>query len=176
MKTKALLTGLTFYAFISFAQTVPVSTGSKVSQKDAQEALDHHNKVRKDVGTPPLEWSVELAKYAQAWADNLVKRNCAFEHRPDKGEWSGNYGENIFWGSATSYNALDASESWYSEIKDYKHGPLNDKNWSVAGHYTQMVWRSTTHVGIGQGTCKNGEVLIVANYNPPGNYMGQKAY
>jgi len=176
MKTPILFTTIVFNACTVFGQTVPNETGSKVNQKVAQEALDFHNKVRKDVGTPPLEWSVELAKYAQAWADNLAKNKCAFEHRPYSGEWKQIHGENIFWGSASSYNAIDASKSWYSEIKDYKHGPLTENNWSVAGHYTQMVWRTTAKVGIGQAVCKNGEILIVANYDPAGNYMGEKAY
>jgi hypothetical protein len=39
-----------------------------------------------------------------------------------------------------------------------------------------MVWKNTTHVGVGIGVCKSGEILIVANYNPPGNYMGEKPY
>jgi pathogenesis-related protein 1 len=160
----------------TFAQLVPSATGSNVNQKDAQEALDFHNKSRKEVGTAPLLWSVELAKYAQAWVDNLAKRNCAFEHRPHSGEFKQMHGENIFWGSGKIYTALDASESWYSEIKVYKHGPLKSDNWSAVGHYTQMVWKSTTHVGIAQATCKGGEILIVANYDPAGNYMGESPY
>lgn len=173
---KTVVALIVMTALTAEAQSVPQETGSKATQKAAQEALDHHNKARKDVGTPPLEWSAELAKHAQAWADELARRDCAFEHRPSSGEWADSYGENIFWGSASSYTLLSASESWYSEIKDYKHGPLSDANWKGVGHYTQMVWRTTTQVGIGIATCKAGEVLIVANYNPPGNYWGQKAY
>jgi len=162
---------------VAFSQTVPTITGSKVSQSDAQAALDFHNKVRKDVGTPALEWSAELATYAQAWADHLAKEeNCNMKHRPYDGEWKQIHGENIFWGSASSYNVVSASESWYSEIKDYKHEPLNDSNWYKAGHYTQMVWRNTTKVGIGQATCPSGAIIIVGNYDPAGNYMGEKAY
>jgi pathogenesis-related protein 1 len=177
MKTKfALIFIMVGILSGSVAQKVPATTGSQVPQVNAQQALDHHNKARKDVGTAPLEWSVELAQYAQAWADDLVKNNCAFKHRPHSGEFMQIHGENIFWGSASSYTALSASESWYSEIKDYKHGPLTNDNWSVAGHYTQMVWKNTTHVGIGQAVCKNGAILIVANYDPAGNYMGESAY
>ena len=161
---------------LSAQKNVPTVTGSKVNQKDGQAALDFHNKARKDVKTQPLEWSVELAKYAQAWADNLAKNNCAFEHRPHSGAFKQIHGENIFWGSASSYTALSATESWYSEIKDYKHGPLKSDNFSAIGHYTQMVWKNTTHVGIGQAVCKGGEILIVANYDPAGNYMGQTPY
>ena len=79
------------------AQKVPAVTGSKVLQADAQEALNFHNKVRADVGSPSLQWSVELAGYAQAWADHLAK-DCKMEHRPYSGPWAQKHGENIFWG------------------------------------------------------------------------------
>jgi len=159
----------------ALSQTVPTTTGSKVSQADAQAALDFHNKARKDVGSPPLEWSKDLAKYAQAWADHLAKENCQMKHRPHEGEWKQIHGENIFWGSA-NYTARDASEDWYSEIKDYKHGALTGANWYATGHYTQMVWKNTAKVGIAQAVCKDGAIIIVGNYDPPGNYMGEKAY
>ena len=176
MKSIICYYSLSLLSFFSFGQTVPTVTGSQVKQPAAQEALDFHNKVRKDVGTPALQWSAELARYAQAWADNLANTGCEMKHRPHSGEWKQIHGENIFWGMGAAYSAFDASESWYSEIKDYKHGPLNDGNWSVAGHYTQMVWRKTTQVGIATVTCKDGSILIVANYDPAGNYMGEKAY
>jgi uncharacterized protein YkwD len=157
-------------------QTVPAVTGSKTKQFDAQAALDFHNKVRKEVGSSTLEWSAELAAYAQEWADNLAKKDCKMEHRPNEGKWKRIYGENIFWGSGAEYNLVDACKSWYSEIKDYKHEKLNSTNWYAAGHYTQMVWRNTKSVGIAMAQCSSGAVIIVANYNPPGNYMGEKAY
>jgi pathogenesis-related protein 1 len=171
-----LITVMFLIPFITAAQNVPVETGSKVSQEQAQAALDYHNKVRADVGSPPLQWSQELSKFAQAWAENLAASNCKMEHRPASGKWAQKYGENIFWGAGEEYTAKHASESWYSEIKDYKYGPLKGNNWYKTGHYTQMVWKNTTHVGMGIAYCKNGAVIIVANYNPPGNYMGEKPY
>lgn len=172
-----LAISLIFLTTLGFGQIVPEKTGSKATREEAQQALDHHNKVRKDVGTPPLEWSAELAAYAQAWADNLAnKKGCQMEHRPRSGEWTQKYGENIFWGYGASYTLLNASTSWYSEIDDYKHGPISDANWPAAGHYTQMVWKNTTQVGFGVANCSGGEIIIVANYNPPGNYWGEKAY
>jgi pathogenesis-related protein 1 len=160
----------------TFAQKVPNSTGSKVSQADAQAALDYHNKVRKEVGSPPLEWSADLSKYAQAWADHLANKDCKMQHRPQEGKWKQIHGENIFWGGSDEYNATSASEMWYSEIKDYKHGPLTGSNWFKTGHYTQMVWKNTTSMGLGQATCPSGAIIIVGNYDPAGNYIGQKAY
>lgn len=170
-----LILGLCACSFSVQAQRVPLETGSKVSQSDAQEALDYHNKVRADVGSPKLKWSEGLARYAQLWADHLAA-GCKLEHRPSTGAWAQKHGENIFWGGGEDYTALDASESWYSEINDYKYGKLNNSNWYKTGHYTQMVWKNTTHVGIGVAVCKNGSILIVANYNPSGNFMGEKPY
>jgi pathogenesis-related protein 1 len=164
------------FSFSLSAQKVPTVTGSKVSQTDAQKALDLHNKARHDVGAPPLKWSNELASYAQAWANHLSVTDCKIEHRPDKGRWAQKYGENIFWGGGKDYSALDASESWYSEIKDYKYGKINNNSWHKTGHYTQMVWKNTTHIGIGMAVCKSGDILIVGNYNPSGNYIGEKPY
>lgn len=158
------------------AQVVPVKTGSKISQADAQAVLNHHNKVRKDVGSAPLQWSAELAEYAQKWADHLAAEGCLMQHRPNSGEWAQKYGENIFWGSASSYTPLDASESWYDEIKKYKYGVVTMDNFYPTGHYTQMVWKNTTHVGVGVAICSDGGIIIVANYNPAGNYIGEKPY
>jgi hypothetical protein len=98
------------------------------------------------------------------------------QHRPGSGPWAQKHGENIFWGGGEEYSALNASESWYSEIKAYKYGRLKNDNWYKTGHYTQMVWKTTTHVGIGKAVCKNGSILIVANYSPPGNYIGERPY
>ncbi len=157
------------------AQTVPSLSGSKLSQNEAQIALDFHNKVRHDVGSPALQWSTELAMYAQAWA-NHIAGDCNMKHRPSSGSWAQKYGENIFWGVGEEYNASNASQDWYREIKQYKYGPVTRSNWYKTGHYTQMVWKTTTHIGIGKAVCKNGSILIVANYSPSGNYIGERPY
>lgn len=174
-----LLVLVCFNIFLNraFAQKVPKSTGSKVPQEEAQAALDFHNKVRKDVGTAPLEWSSDLAKYAQAWADHLAKDNdCKMQHRPHDGKWKQQHGENIYWSGGSDSNAADASEMWYSEINDYKLTKVTSANFSKTGHYTQMVWKNTTKVGIGQAVCPTGAIIIVGNYSPPGNYIGEKPY
>jgi len=151
---------------------VPGNTGSRVTQQQAQLALDFHNAKRKDVGAPPLQWSAELATIAQRWADHLASDNqCQLQHSTNN-----THGENLFGGSGAAYTALFASQSWYSEIKDYHYGVLSGTNWYKTGHYTQMVWSSTTSVGIGQASCANGGIVIAAEYDPPGNYMGQKPY
>jgi pathogenesis-related protein 1 len=153
-------------------------TGSKISREDAQKVLDHHNKVRKEVGSPELTWSKELSAYAQEWADHLANENgCRMEHHK-KPELKGKpVGENLFWGSSADvYHPIDASVSWYGEKKLYRYGKFGVGNWHAIGHYTQMVWKNTKEVGVGIAVCKNGELMVVANYAPAGNYVGQLPY
>lgn len=177
LRSPFALFGLSLLALTCHAQSVPATTGSAISQVAAQAALDLHNRARQDVGTAPLAWSAELADFAQQWANYLATdKGCRMEHRPRQGAWSSPYGENIFLGSAASYTPRDAAHAWYSEIRDYQKGPFGGDNWYKVGHYTQMVWKRTAHVGMGQAVCANGSVIIVANYDPAGNFMGQEPY
>jgi pathogenesis-related protein 1 len=174
MKPTMICIALLACCLCSFGQKVPEKTGSNINQADAQEALDFHNQVRKDVGTKPLRWSEELAAYAQQWADSLAMNDCDLRHRayvPGKK----NYGENIFWGTDI-FVPVDAPRSWYNEIKKYTYGPLTPSNWNGVGHYTQMVWKTTEYMGMGAATCASGSIIVVANYDPPGNRMGEKPY
>jgi pathogenesis-related protein 1 len=154
------------------APTVPSNTGSSIPQAQAQAALDFHNAKRHDVGVAPLQWSTKLAAAAQNWANHLAKdEGCNLSHTQ-----SNSYGENLFGGRGAMYTALDAARGWYGEIAKYHYGILTNDNWYPTGHYTQMIWQNTAEVGMGQATCSGGVTVIVAEYNPPGNYMGEKPY
>ncbi|CAF3889267.1 unnamed protein product, partial [Didymodactylos carnosus] len=44
------------------------------------------------------------------------------------------------------------------------------------GHFTQVVWRASNRLGVGAAIANNGawkKLYVVANYAPPGNYLGQ---
>lgn len=154
------------------APTVPAATGSALAQDQAQAALDFHNARRNEVGSPPLQWSAELAEVAQQWADQLAReRGCGLMHKPDN-----RYGENLFGGSGGAWTAKDAAQGWYDEIKNYQHAVLNDGNWYATGHYTQMVWNTTTRLGMGVARCAGGAMVITAEYDPAGNIMGKAPY
>jgi len=43
----------------------------------------------------------------------------------------------------------------------------------ISGHFTQMIWRNSTELGMGMASDRSGKIIIVGNYNPPGNYTGQ---
>ena len=71
-----------------------------------------------------------------------------------------------------------ATDAWYNEIKDYNFA--NPGFSSATGHFTQVVWKSTTKIGFGVafGQMKSGAytfncAYVVANYKEPGNYLGQ---
>ena len=158
--------------------TTITSTGSKVTADEAQEALAFHNKARAEVGVAPLTWSEELSRYAQDWAEYLADNyNCEMHHRNELARKDKNYGENLYQASSSYgkiFTTLDASKGWYSEIKDFRNVGFNISHGT--GHYSQMIWRNTTQVGFGVAQCAGGKYIIVANYNPAGNFKGQKAY
>ncbi|GAA4318851.1 CAP family protein [Flaviaesturariibacter amylovorans] len=160
----------------AFVQAQAPASGSRITPPEAVAALHFHNKIRAEVGAPGLQWSADLSGYAQKWADHLAAEGCALKHRPMSGEWAQQHGENIFWGSGRYFDATEASQSWYSEKKDFRYGPITESNYSRVGHYTQMVWKASTHLGMGAAQCRNGSWIIVANYSPRGNYIGVKPY
>jgi pathogenesis-related protein 1 len=141
-----------------------------MSPQDIAAITAHHNKVRADVGVGPLTWSGGLASYAQQWAEELAITGCRMKHRNPN-----TYGENLFQGTFGAFTAVDAAKAWETEKKDYGGGVLTEANWAPAGHYTQMVWRQTTHVGCGQAICRN-TLIVACNYDPAGNVLGRKPY
>ncbi len=169
---------LLFFVLPVFGPAQTVATGSKMSVADARKMLDHHNEARHRVGVAPLHWDRRLAAYAQRWAEYLAQSNhCKLMHRSGKDREGSRYGENIFWGSSKDvYTPLSASESWYSEKDLYNHERLGFDNHTLVGHYTQMVWRNTRSMGAGMAVCPSGGIVVVANYDPPGNYIGEFPY
>jgi hypothetical protein len=151
------------------------SIGSDLSPQEVRQLIRLHNKIRADVGVGPVAWSKKLAIYAQQWADHLAATNCELEHRPNSGRWKQKHGENLFMGTAGYYGVADAVKSWASEKKYYRGRKLNSSNWHDSGHYTQMVWRNTKQIGCAKAECK-GYIIVVCNYDPPGNVMEQKPY
>ena len=146
-----------------------------------QQMLDAHNVFRKEVGVPPLTWSDELAKYAQAWVNELVNnRECSMQHRPhdENSKWNLKYGENIYSGGGTNWvpTVLDAVGAWGSEKKNFDFTNKVCKSNGICGHYTQIIWKTTTQVGCATVKCPDGNVIIVCNYSPSGNWMGEKAF
>ncbi len=133
----------------------------------AQEMLSAHNAIRARVGLPPLRWSDSLAKFARDWANTLLARK-RFSHRPNSP-----YGENLFEIEGAAASPREVVESWGSEARYYDY--RSNRCRGHCGHYTQIVWRNTRSAGcaVARG---EGREIWVCNYDPPGNYVGQRPY
>lgn len=149
---------------------IPANIGSKLSADEVKTLLTLHNQARAAVGTPPLTWSSDAAVHVQSWVDQLAATSCNLQHRQPN-----QYGENLFMGSG-GYGVADASKAWENEKFAYNGAPISMSNFSGIGHYTQMVWSTTTKVGCGKASCNNGMLIIGCNYDPAGNMVGQKPY
>jgi pathogenesis-related protein 1 len=161
-----------------------------------------HNAVRAAVQTqpalPPLIWNQTIADYAQQWATNLATTMCAQpQHRSAVDLIAKGYGENLatFGASGTlkggtASTAQQAVSAWAAEQTCWTFGTISgtekcDKTCYTnlhsdgCGHYTQVVWRGSTELGCGVGTCKNGaltEDIWICNYAPAGNFIGRAPY
>jgi pathogenesis-related protein 1 len=167
-----------FICSFSFAQLNLNETGSKLSKNEASEMLEYHNMARKELSIPPMIWNTSIAAYAQEWAEYLAnKKGCDLIHRSGLNQKKLDYGENLFWGSsASSYKPIDAAKGWYSEKKDYRYQRVDYDNYAKTGHYTQMIWASSTEMGAGMAVCPSGEIIVVANYKEHGNIVGYYPY
>ena len=129
--------------------------------------LAAHNEVRERVNVPPLAWSRHLAEYAQDWADRLL-REGKFQHRSNPV-----YGENIFEISGGPASPGEVVAAWASEVRGYNYRA--NKCRGMCGHYTQLIWSRTREVGCAAAGAGRREVWV-CNYDPPGNWIGQRPY
>ena len=124
---------------------------------------------------PSLTWDQDLAAIAQAYAEN-----CVFEHSmaPD-------LGENLY-ANTGSTSPEEVVAGWVSEVADYDYDTnacAPDSQWGC-GHYTQVVWADSLRLGCGVATCTENSPFgssaawqnWVCNYDPPGNWVGEKPY
>ncbi len=139
---------------------------------EEQAILSYHNQVRASVNVPPLVWSKELAQHATDWSVKLAAQGCTIQHSQES-----SYGENIFMSTANQGHdaVIEAAKAWESEKVNFSGEALNKSVLSQAGHYTQMVWRDTTALGCAKASCGDN-LIVVCNYKPTGNILGEKPY
>jgi pathogenesis-related protein 1 len=144
------------------------------------------NAARSAVGENPLTWDPIAAAVAQGWANG-----CDWEHNPNASSQydamggTGGLGEDIASGAPTE-SVSGAVTDWVNEEQYYDHATNTCASGQVCGHYTQIVWSTTTGVGCAQtncttgspfGTFSNGDwTYSVCDFSPPGNYVGEAPY
>lgn len=152
-----------------------------------QGMLYVHNRARHELGLPLLKWSDHLSEYSQEWANTLAtKAACKMVHRTEANADALKYGENLYWASPEEWSdgrnllqkisSADVAQAWADEKKDYSYDSNSCREGEQCGHYTQMIWRTTTHVGCAMSTCPNNAQLWVCSYNPAGNWQGKRPY
>ncbi|KAM3967282.1 venom allergen 5 2-like [Aphomia sociella] len=167
-----------------------------LSCEQIRHFVDGHNTRRQRVaqGTIPgqpaasdmgyMVWDAELAEKATRWAETGL-----FGHNPnravDSNRWS-LVGENIY--MANFYSSVDipvipnieeALETWFNEYINYRLAPFSLDMIKPFGHYTQMAWADSTHLGCGISQKKEygwTTTYFVCDYGPTGNFIDKVPY
>ncbi|MBU6449776.1 MAG: CAP family protein [Rhodospirillales bacterium] len=155
----------------AYPGNMPAGTESQDDGTDGiAELLAAHNQYRSALGLPPLHWSTSLAERAQRWAEHLA----AIGQLVHSGS-----GQNLAMAAAGTQSLTQLVQLWGNEQANFTDGVFPDisttGNWMDAGHYSQMIWRSTTKVGCGLAE-NDGNDVLVCDYSPPGNVMGERPY
>ncbi|MEV0379065.1 CAP domain-containing protein [Nonomuraea sp. NPDC050643] len=132
------------------------------------QALDEANARRAEHHAPPLAMDALLVDYAKARAAALSEHEGlrAGHHGLRAGT-----GENLYWRAGDDMSdAAEAVASWYAESAAY------DWDDPRPGHFSRLVWRSTTRMGAarvaGQGP-EAYETYIVFVFEPLGDIQGE---
>lgn len=130
------------------------------------DCFNQHNIVRSKEKRPLLTWSQPVASSAQVWANYLIAKNL-FQHSHNQ------YGENLYLEINGDRSCRAAVNAWYAEKPNYHNEVIPQGNFQSYGHYTQLIWRNTKQVGCASAS-SGGKQITVCQYNPPGNYVGQR--
>ncbi|CAJ2678300.1 unnamed protein product [Trifolium pratense] len=139
------------------------------AQNSPQDYLNVHNAARALVGVANITWDSTVATYALNYA-NSRKSDCNLVHS------NGPYGENLAKGSSGTFTGVSAVNLWVNEKPNYDYNTNACINNGQCLHYTQVVWSNSVRLGCARVQCTNGWWFVTCNYDPPGNYVGQKPY
>lgn len=132
--------------------------------KFGKECLDAHNRYRSLHQASQLKWSRSLEKDAENWAKQLAKDG------PPLRQGETDDGESIY--AVTGKSDVFGGEvvdRWYAEVDKYDFRNPGFK--SGTGHFTQIVWQETKEMGMAKVKDRDGKIIVVARYRPPGNVV-----
>ena len=147
---------------------------SNIPRNDmALRILALHNAARSEVGAPPMQWDASLAASALTYGPALASIG-RLVHSPR--ETRPGQRENLAkaWTDTTSPEQLVGL--WTEEKRLFYPGAFpnvaRSGKWSDVAHYTQMIWKGTTHVGCATYDA-GGWTYLICRYSPPGNIDGK---
>lgn len=169
--------------FVSFAALAACSSSSVPVQPPAAalrarnswaEFLEAHNRERAAAGVQPLAWDPSLSEAALVYARGLsaagTLRHSPRDSRPGQGE-------NLWMGTRGAFSPSQMVGSWASEKRFFRPGIFpavsTTGNWADAGHYSQMIWPTTTRLGCAISSSAGADFLV-CRYAPAGNIDGRR--
>ena len=131
------------------------------------ECLEAHNNYRRTHHSPPLILNKDLCKMAETYSKHLSDNVGALEHSVNRRYRIGPVGENLYYCRGKRPTGKYVTSTWYDEIKDYDYNTVWGN--SLTGHFSQVVWKGTTDIGIGCTRNEKDQLFVVAHYYPCGN-------
>lgn len=158
--------------FVTLATAAPAARPSFAAQFPSR-VLAAHNSVRAQAGVAPLVWDNALGNSAAAYAQRLAFTNT-FQHSDRKARRG--VGENLWMGTRGAFSVERMVSDWASERRMFRAGLFpavtRTGNWADVGHYTQIIWPTTTRVGCALASNGRAEYLV-CHYSPAGNIDGR---
>ncbi|QNM83370.1 SCP-like extracellular [Sphingomonas sabuli] len=138
--------------------------------------LAAHNAARASMGLAPLAWDPLLASSAAAYGPTLAAIGT-LQHSPKQSRPGQR--ENLWMGTAGAFTPEQMIRTFVDERRYFRSGIYPNVsttgNWMDVGHYTTMMWPSTTRVGCAVHRAKGIDWLI-CRYSPPGNIDGKPLF
>ncbi|CAH8434634.1 unnamed protein product [Schistosoma haematobium] len=135
-----------------------------INERFNQQAIREHNRLRSLHGCGELQLDEELMISAQKWAENLADAEKLYHSNYN------DYGENLAFKMSVApcqITGEEVSQTWYSEIDYHDFNQCYHPN---SRHFTQMIWKSTTHAGFGLALSQDQtKAYVVGRYLPVGN-------
>jgi Cysteine-rich secretory protein family len=160
-------------ALLTVWASAPAAAASVVASEFPARIVAAHNAERVRVGMPPLVWDPSLGNAAAAYAQQMAFTGM-FQHS-DRSARRGT-GENLWMGTHGAFSIEAMVGGWASEKRYFTPGvfPNNSRtgNWEDVGHYTQMIWPTTSHVGCALASTQRVDYLV-CRYATAGNVDGR---
>lgn len=115
-----------------------------------------------------IEYNDILAQYSLHRANRISQYNEFVQHFPIP------YGENIY--ITPNYdicpdicvdNWMSAQYSWIEDENNWDNGLES---------FSQCIWEDTFNIGMAKSILPDGRLLIICNYFPKGNNIGERPY
>jgi len=170
------LSSIAFALLAGCASAAPLPSPGSIANSNnfAARIVAAHNRERAALGMAPLVWDPVLEPGAASYAQGLALTG-RFAHS-DRASRAGT-GENLWMGTRGAFSLEQMVGSWASEKAMFVPGVFprvsRNGNWAAVGHYSQMIWPTTTRIGCALGSNRAADYLV-CRYAPAGNIDGRR--